>query len=145
MDYTYPLIWLAAILIFSVAEAVSFQLITIWFAAGALISLILSLLGVPVYLQVIIFLAVSVVLVFATRPLYNKYVKPRMVKTNVDSLIGEQGVVKQDIVNDDARGLVKVNGQTWSARSCDGNIIKEGQKVEILSIEGVKLIVRSVG
>ena len=109
------------------------------------ISLILSLLGVPVYLQVIIFLAVSVVLVFATRPLYNKYVKPRMVKTNVDSLIGEQGVVKQDIVNDDARGLVKVNGQTWSARSSDGNIIKEGQKVEILSIEGVKLIVRSVG
>lgn len=145
MDYTYPLIWLAAILIFGVAEAISFQLITIWFAAGALVSLILSLLGVPVYLQVIIFLAVSVVLVFATRPLYNKYVKPRMIKTNVDSLIGEQGIVKQDIVNDDARGLVKVNGQTWSARSSDGNTIKEGQKVEILSIEGVKLIVRSVG
>lgn len=144
MDKIIPIIWLVAIILFGFAETVSTQLITIWFAVGALVAFLLSLAGVPFYLQVIIFIVLSIILIAATRPLYHKYVKTKMVRTNADSLIGLVAVVRQDINNDEAQGLVKVSGQEWSARSKDGQIIPEGEKVEVLAIEGVKLIVRSL-
>lgn len=142
IDKIIPIIWLIAIVLFALTEAASVQLITIWFAVGALIAFILSLLGVPFILQVIIFVVLSLILIAATRPLYHKYIKPKLVRTNADSLIGLSAIVTKEIDNDKAQGLVRVSGQEWSARSINGDIIPDGQKVEVLSIEGVKLIVK---
>ena len=138
----YAIIWLAALVVLLIAEALTLGLTTIWFAGGALIALVAALVGANVWVQLGIFLAVSLVLLIFTRPLALRYMNKSTLKTNVDSLAGEQGIVSETIDNLEATGKVKLNDVFWMARSEDGSIINEGTVVEIVRVDGVKLIVK---
>lgn len=138
----YAIIWLAALVILLIAEALTLGLTTIWFAGGALIALVAALLGANVWVQLGIFLAVSLILLIFTRPVALRYMNKSTLKTNVDSLAGEQGIVSETIDNLEATGKVKLNDVFWMARSEDGSIINEGTVVEIVRVDGVKLIVK---
>ena len=91
--------WLGILIVLVIIELATLGLTTIWFAGGALIAFIASLLGASIAVQVVLFLAVSVVLLFFTRPLAMKYVNKNRIKTNVDSLIGQKAIVLTDIDN----------------------------------------------
>jgi membrane protein implicated in regulation of membrane protease activity len=135
--------WLGLFIICLVFEIVTLGLTSIWFAGGALVAFIASLLGASQGVQIILFLLVSFLLLFFTRPLAKKYVNNNMTKTNADSLIGKEARVITDIDNINSVGDVIVAGQEWTARSDDSDVeIPAGTIVEILRIEGVKLIVR---
>ena len=135
-------IWLVVAIIFIIIEAITVGLTIIWFAAGALIALILSLFKVPVMAQIIIFLIVSLVLLGTTRKIFVNKLKTGSEKTNVDALIGEEGVVIEEITPFNV-GLVKVKGQNWSAAAYDkDSTIPKGETVKVKAIEGVKLIVK---
>ena len=138
----YAIICLAALVILLLAEALTLGLTTIWFAGGALIALIAALVGANVWVQLGIFLAVSLLLLIFTRPAALRYMNKSTLKTNVDSLTGEVGVVSERIDNLEATGKVKLNDVLWTARSEDGTVIEEGAVVEISRVEGVKLIVK---
>lgn len=137
--------WLVILVVLVVIELLTMGLTTIWFAGGALIGAILALFNVPVMVQIIIALIVSMVLMFFTRPVAVKYFNKDRVRTNVESLIGHVAVVISDIDNMKAMGQVNVGGQEWSARSTvDGVVIPKDTVVEIVSISGVKLMVKPV-
>ena len=138
----YAIIWLAVLVILLLAEALTLGLTTIWFAGGALIALIAALVGANVWVQLGIFLAVSLLLLIFTRPAALRYMNKSTLKTNVDSLTGEVGVVSERIDNLEATGKVELNDVLWTARSEDGTVIEEGAVVEISRVEGVKLIVK---
>ncbi|MBE6835721.1 MAG: NfeD family protein [Ruminococcaceae bacterium] len=133
--------WAVAIVVFAVLEAITTQLVSVWFIAGSIAALLSKWLGVPFYLQLIVFLGISVITLVLTRPLIKKHLKPKNEPTNADRVIGQTAVVTEKIDNLSATGQVKVDGQIWSARSCDDAVIEEGKQVEIKRIDGVKLIV----
>lgn len=138
------IVWIAGIVIFSVFEAVTAQLVSIWFVIGAIAALISYLLGAPLYLQIIVFIAVTILALAITRPLVKKYIYPVKQKTNADRVIGQIGIVTDKIDNLNAVGNVKVDGKIWSARSENSEIILPDTQVEITEISGVKLIVKPV-
>lgn len=135
-------IWVVALILFAAVEAVTVQLVSVWFAAGALAALIADLLGAGVTVQFVVFLAVSIICFIVTRPLVKKFSTSKIQSTNADRCIGETAVVVEEIDNVNAKGQVKVNGNVWTARSENDEIIAEGTKVTVLKIEGVKLIVK---
>ncbi len=134
-------VWLIITVILIAVEIVTLGLTSIWFAGGALIAGLISLTGVHWLVQILVFAVVSTILFVFTRPIATKHFMKNIEKTNVDSLIGKEGVVKQDIDNIEAKGVVKLNGMDWTARSVDGTKIPAGDKVVVDSIDGVKLMV----
>lgn len=135
--------WLVAAAVFVVIEIMTMGLTTIWFAGGALVGAVMAAVSLPLWSQIIAFAVISVILLILTRPWALKYVNSRTIKMNVDSLIGQTGLVTQDIDNLNAKGQVKVRGQIWTARSISDEVkLHEGQKVSIESISGVKVIVK---
>ena len=138
------LVWAAAVVLFGILEAATVNLVSLWFIAGALASLVAALVGAPLWLQILLFFAVSIVLLAALRPLVKKYVAPRVIRTNADSLVGQEAVVTETIDNLNAQGQVKVNGMYWTARSTDSTLISQGATVVIRSIQGVKVLVDPV-
>lgn len=138
---TISIIWLVILAVLLGIEIATLGLTTIWFAGGALIAFLVSLLGGPLWLQITLFLTVSVVLLMFTRPLAVRYMNRDVQKTNVDSIPGKTGIVVQKINNLQAEGSVTVNGMEWTARSKTGEVIEEGTVVKVFGVEGVKLIV----
>lgn len=138
------LFWLAALVVFLLTEAASVALVSIWFAVGALVSIVTALLGGSVGLQVTVFLLVSIALLASMRPLVRKYFTPRLHKTNVDSVIGAEGIVTTPVNNIAALGQVTIAGMEWSARSTTGEHLPEGTRVIVDRIEGVKVFVSPV-
>ncbi len=135
------LAWVFIAVIFAVVEALTMGLTTIWFSAGAVCAAIASMLHAPMLLQVIVFLIVSVVLLYFTKPLAEKQLKIGQEKTNTDALIGKKGLVIAEIAPYQT-GQVKVDGQIWSAVGITNDKqIEIGSEVTIEKIEGVKLIV----
>lgn len=134
--------WLFVVVVMAIIEIITLGLTTIWFAGGALVAFIASLLGAGFVIQVALFIVVSVALMAVTRPLAVKYLNKDRVKTNAESLIGKFAVVKEEIDNLNARGQVSVDGQEWTARSFEEKIIPQGATVEIVKISGVKLLVK---
>ena len=135
-------VWLGLLALFLIAEFATVQLTTVWFAVGALVSLLLAAFGVDnVAVQIIVFALVSLIMLILTRPLVKKWMRRRTQPTNADMVIGEQAVVTEAIDNAQAKGLVKVKGAVWSARSADDSRIPVGAAVTVKAIEGVKLIV----
>jgi len=134
-------IWVALVIVFAVIEVLTLGLYTVWFALAALIMVFLSLLNIPLPFQLLIFLVISSVLLFFTRPLAIKKLKIGREKTNVDSLIGMHALVTRTI-SEFEKGEVKLNGQFWSARAEDNSVVPEGTKCEVVRIEGVRAIVR---
>lgn len=133
--------WLIALVLFSVIEAATVGLASVWFAAGSLAALIASGVGAPVWLQIALFVVVSVIALLLVRPLAKKFFTPKVEPTNADRVIGREAVVTETVDNLNATGAVKAAGSEWSARSDDDLPIPEGSKVRVLRIEGVKLIV----
>lgn len=136
--------WLALMVVFLAVEASTVTMVSLWFAAGALAAMIISLLKGAIWLQTVVFLAVSVVLLTALRPLVRKYITPKLTATNVDSVIGSTGLVSVAIDNISATGQVKLGGMVWTARSATGAPIPEGTMVKVDKIEGVKVFVTPV-
>ncbi|MBQ3183332.1 MAG: NfeD family protein [Clostridia bacterium] len=134
--------WVALLIVFAAIELITPQLVCIWFAIGSLGAFIAASLNAPLWLQILIFIVVSVIMIFVTRPLYKRFIKTKLVPTNSDRLIGDTAVVTETIDNLEAKGAVKVQGQVWSARSENGEVIPENTPVTVVRIEGVKLIVK---
>ncbi len=135
--------WLIAIIVLLVIEAMTLGLTTIWFAGGALAAFIACVAGAGLELQMILFIAVSLVLLIFTRPLAKKYLDKGREKTNVEGLIGREARVTVRIDNRAGTGEVLLGGQEWSARAQeDREILEPGQMVLVEQVRGVKLIVR---
>ena len=139
MKSTY---WLIALAVLLVIEIITLGLTTIWFAGGALVAFLLSLVSDSFILELVVFLVVSLVLLFFTRPIAQKYFNKQRVKTNYESLIGRDGKVIERIDNFNNTGQVMVGGLEWTARALDSQeIIETGERVIIREVSGVKLIV----
>ena len=136
-------IWIALILVTAILEAATMQLTCIWFTFGALAAWIISLCGGPLWLQLLVFTAASILLLAFTRPIAIKYLKPKTEKMNADAVPGKIGVVVSPVRPVDGVGQVKVDGLIWSAKPADGIRDYEiGERVEVVRIEGVKLVIR---
>lgn len=133
--------WIVAVIVFAVVEAVTANLLTVWFAAGALAALLANCLGAPLPLQITVFIVVSLLLFALIFPTAKKHLTSRKTATNADRVLGKEGVVTRTVNNTLGEGQVKVGGEIWTARSADGCVIEAQTLVRILSIEGVKLIV----
>lgn len=136
--------WVVLFILFIVVEAFTAGVASIWFAFGALAALIVSLLGGGLLWQVVAFLAVSALLLILTRPIVKKWLNVRVTKTNVDAILGKTGVVTKSIFLNEY-GEVKVDGQRWTAKIVGETPIELNEQVEVIAIEGVKLIVRRKG
>ena len=135
--------WLVLLIICIGIEVATMGLTTIWFAGGALIAIFAAVIGAPIWLQATIFIIVSLVLLFFTRPIAVKYFNKDRVKTNVESMVGRQAIVISEIDNLQGIGQVTVGGQEWSARSAEEQVtIAVGAVVTVGAINGGKLIVR---
>ena len=133
--------WLAAFFAFSIGEAVTVGLVSVWFAVGALAGLFAAALGAGLWLQITVFLGVSALALTLFKSLSGKFLKPKVSATNADRVIGAAALVTETIDNTQAQGQVKVKGQIWSARSAQDIVIPAGRDVKVLRIEGVKVIV----
>ena len=140
MNY-YALIWFGAMLLFLILEASTVGVVSIWFAAGSLCAMIASICGAQLWLQIALFGVVSLALLAALRPLTKKCLKPKLVKTNVDAVIGSIGRVIEPINNDLSQGRVKIANLEWSARSSSGEPIDTDTMIQVDRIEGVKVYV----
>lgn len=142
---SYLIAWLLILVVLVLIELLTMGLTTIWFAGGALVGAVMSLVNLPLWSQILAALIVSIVLLLTTRPLAMKHFNKDRIRTNAESLIGRNAVVLTDIDNIKGLGLINVGGQEWSARSSlDSEKIAAGSIVEIINISGVKLIVKSV-
>lgn len=136
--------WLALFVILLVIEIITMGLTTIWFAGGALFAFFAGMLGLGIVGQVVVFLVVSLALLVLTRPLAVKFFNQNRQHTNADRLIGQQALVLEDIDTLKAQGMVKINGQEWSAKTEDGEgTIPKDTSVIVQDIQGVKLIVKA--
>lgn len=138
------LLWFVLAVVFLLVEGGTVMLVSVWFAAGSLVAMVAALLSAPFWLQLILFLGVSAGLLALLRPLVQKYIKPKITATNVDSLIGSQGYVTATVDNLAATGQVKLGAMPWTARSTDGAPIEIGTLVRVDRIEGVKAFVSPV-
>ncbi len=136
--------WIIAMVVFLVIEAVTVGIVSVWFAIGALLAMVTAMLGANLWVQITVFLVVSAIALYFTRPLVKKFVNNKVEPTNADMLIGKECRVVETIDNLSGTGAVYVDGKTWTARTVDEEIIPEGQLVKAERIEGVKLIVSKI-
>lgn len=137
--------WLIAIIVFVVAELITVGLLSIWFAAGALVAMIVAMCHGGIILQIIAFLVVSILLLVATKPWAKKFINSRTQKTNVDSVVGQRSLITERVSNLDQTGKTVLAGQEWTVRSVDDNVtFEEGELVEVVRVSGVKLLVKKV-
>ncbi len=134
--------WTVALLGFMTGEAISVGLTSIWFGVGALGGLFCAALGFGIAVQVVVFILLSALSLILLRPVAQKMLNTKTVATNADRIIGQTAMVTEEIDNLKGVGLANVSGQVWTARSDSGEVIAAGTLVEILRIEGVKIIVR---
>ena len=135
-------IWLILAGIFLIFEIFTMGFLIFWLSIGALLTMIVSFFTSNILIQTSIFVITSTLLIFATKPLIQKFGLKDTVPTNYQSIIGKKGIVVEDINNIKGTGLIKINGETWSALSDNENIvIEKNSEVEILQIKGVKAIV----
>lgn len=134
--------WIALAVIFAVVEAATAQIVTIWFAVGSVGAIIANALGANSTVQLVVFVALSIVTLIIARPFLKNFTKTNVKPTNADMCIGEEALVTEEINNTLGSGQVKIRGIVWTARSLDGQEIKKDEFVTVTAIEGVKLIVR---
>lgn len=131
--------WFIAIFVFLIIEALTLNLVTIWFALGSLFAFISVYFTDNFVIQLIVFIITTTLSLILTRPLVNKYIKKNIEKTNIDKVISKTGIALTDI-EPLKNGRVKVDGKNWMASSED--VIKKDEKVQVLKIEGAKIIVK---
>ena len=138
-------VWIAVLVLSLVSEALTTDLVAVWFFPSSLVAVILAVCGVPWYVQLPAFLVIGIALIIATRPLCKRWLDGKRVKTGTELLLGQTVLVTEEICNMEERGEVKLNGLFWSARAEDpAMIIAVGTQVSVLDIQGVKVIVRPV-
>ena len=135
-------LWAGLAVAFLILEGCTVAMVSLWFAIGSAAALILSLLGAAFWIQMLAFLVVSGALLALLRPMMRKYVK--VTKTNVDSVLGMEGLVTESIDNVAYQGQVKLGAMTWTARSTSGAPISVGTRVTVDKVEGVKVFVSPV-
>ena len=138
------ILWFALLLVFLFMEANTVSLVSVWFAGGALVAMIASLCGAVFWVQALLFVAVSGLMLILLRPFLRKFITPRQTKTNLDAIIGSKGIVLEEIDNDLAQGKVKLGAMEWTARSTDGSKLSPGTQIQVDKIEGVKVFVSPV-
>lgn len=135
------IIWAVIIVLFAVLEMMTAQLLSIWFVLGAIGALIAALFGANTTVQIVVFIAITIIALIATRPIVKKHLNTKVQSTNADRCIGQDAVVIEQIDNMRSTGQVKVNGSVWSARSADNTVVEADTIVTVEKIDGVKLIV----
>lgn len=139
------ILWIAIIVIMAIIEALTMGLTTIWFAGGGIVAAIFAAIGAPIVVQVLLFLIVSIALLYFTRPIAVKAFNKTRTLTNSEGLVGKHAYVTEEIDNIKATGKVKIDGMEWTARTeKDGTVISVGALISVKSIEGVKAIVEEV-
>jgi len=134
------LIWFIIIIVAAIIEISTMDLTSVWFAIGALFSFIISIFSDNVLLQISVFMIISVILLLSVRPIVKNYFRTNLVNTNADRLVGKTALCTKEI-RPGERGEVKIDGKFWTAISNDDDAVLVNEKVEVLAIEGVKLIV----
>lgn len=137
------LIWTIVLVISVIVEAITIDLVSIWFGVGAVVALICEFFGVSEVIQVVIFAIISVACIFISRPLAKKYLRGNTIKTNLDRIIGKHCLVTETITPDQ-KGEVKVMGNLWLATSLNNEKIEAGEYAEVVSIEGAHVIVKKI-
>lgn len=141
MFFEWSMIWFIAIFIFILIEIFTVSLVSIWFVAGAIAAWLLSIVHIAPIIQVVAFLVVSITLLIYTKPILENMMRYQKIPTNIDSLIGAKCIVTDRIMEYEI-GEVKLDGKFWSAKSLTGDNIDIGEEVEVVKIDGVKLIVK---
>ena len=139
---TTSICWLVVFILLILIEFATMGLTTIWFAGGAVAGFVASMLGANVVIQAAAFFAVSILLLFFTRPFAVRYINSNKTKTNVDGLIGQEALVLEEINNIRETGCARLEGKEWTARSMNDTVIPKDTVVTVERIEGVKLIVK---
>ena len=139
------IIWLALFVVMLVIEGAGPGLVSIWFSFGALIALLVSFIpGVAWWIELIIFVVVSVATLLALRPVVKRFYKRNNIRTNVDSFVGKRGYVIEDITFLKP-GAIKIGDVSWTAIPVDNNQkILENEVIEVVAINGNKLVVKKV-
>ena len=137
--------WLVLFILFLVFEVATMGLTTIWFAGGAIAAFALALADVHIIIQIVVFFAVSIFLLFVTRPIASRYINKNTVKTNVDELVGKVVKCTETIDNYNEMGSVRINGNEWMARTVTDNMtIPKDTMVQVVEIVGAKVIVQPI-
>lgn len=135
-------IWIAAIVVFGIVEAVTVGLVSIWFVLGAVAGLLAAVLGAALWVQIVLFFVVSIAApLAATRPLVQKMLHRDETPTNADRVLGQTARVTETIDNTIPTGAVYADGKTWTARSASGRVIPKDTMVKVQRMEGVRLFV----
>ena len=140
----YSIFWLAAAIILIVSEVLTVGLVCVWFAVGALGALVAAKLGAALWVQLIVFAALSALALVLIRPLAARFLRTDRTPTNADRILGKTAQVIQDIDNTAGKGQVNVSGQIWTARSEHNVTIPAGTRVKVLRIEGVRAFVETL-
>ena len=140
---TTSICWLVVFILLILIELATMGLTTIWFAGGAVAGFVASMLGANVVIQAAAFFAVSILLLFFTRPFAVRYINSNKTKTNVDGLIGQEALVLEEINTIRETGCARLEGKEWTARSMNDTVIPKDTVVTVERIEGVKLIVKA--
>ena len=135
------IIWIILAVVFLVVELMTVGMVSLWFMIGALVALLAAAVGAPVWLQILLFLLVSVVCFAFLYPWLKHLIGRNRQATNADMVLGKTCVVTQKIDNLSGTGAVSVGGKTWTARSIDGETIDVDSLVRVEQIQGVKLII----
>lgn len=144
MENYMTYLWILVIIVSLVVEASTYSLVALWFIPAAAVTIVLSLFKVSASLQVVVFFVIALLCIIFFRKYLEKALKKKSVPTNADALIGKVGIVTENIDNINFKGQVRVRGQVWTAVSVNGESINEGEEVEVLAIEGVKLICKKI-
>lgn len=145
MNGAGAVIWLIIAVALFVVESVTYQMVCIWFSFGAVLAMVAAWLGAPVWLQLLVFLVSSIIVLFLLRPVVKNKIRVKKSPTNADLVIGQIGVVREQVDNILQTGRVTANGLDWTARTEeDGVVIAAGERVRAVRIDGVKLIVEPV-
>lgn len=135
------LLWLAATVVLVAIEMGTAQMICIWFALGAFVSIFAAMMGASTVMQFAIFSVVSLLTLLCTRKFVKNVLNVKKTPTNADSVIGLSGSVIEEIDNKAQTGRIRLGGLDWAARTADGSTVHIGETVTAEAIEGVKLIV----
>ena len=136
-------IWLIISGICFIIEIITVGFLVFWFGIGALIAMVSSFFISNIYIQTLIFVISSALLIFFTKPLVKKFVdKDKVLPTNAYSIIGHKAIVIKQIDPMLGTGQIKVGTEVWSAKTDSDEIIPENTEVKVTQIDGVKAVVK---
>ena len=142
--YMMAYVWIALAIVMVLVEITTVQLVSVWFMVGALCAALTTLFTDSIVIQLAVFVGVSLLALLVTRPLVRRLKENRVqLRTNIDRLPGEKGVMLKPVENTESVGQAKVLGKVWSVKT-DNPPLKEGDTVRVIAVNGVKLIVEKV-